>query len=186
MAGPPTAPDRPVTSGRARLRASLLPGAFAVLVLALAAAGLLLARSIRHYDDVIDQHRATRPAGQRAAAIDAARREVVNLLTVSDKTSSQNLKALLDGSTANFHKQLLSAAKSFQQALSKGKVSSTGTVAAAGVVSSSPRAAVVAVAAKGIVKNSSSPKGEPRNYRLTVTVQRVGHRWLVSDLRFVV
>ena len=46
--------------------------------------------------------------------------------------------------------------------------------------------AVVGIAAKATVKNKASPKGEPRNYRLTVTVEKIGDRWLVSGLTFVV
>jgi hypothetical protein len=46
--------------------------------------------------------------------------------------------------------------------------------------------AVVGIAAKATVKNKSAPKGEPRNYRLTVTVVKVDNKWLVSGLTFVV
>ena len=72
-------------------------------------------------------------------------------------------------------------------ALTAGQVTSSGSVVAAALVSmTGGNNAVVGIAAKATVKNKSSPKGEPRNYRLTVTVVKVGNRWLVSGLTFVV
>jgi Mce-associated membrane protein len=121
------------------------------------------------------------------AAIAAASNEVVTLLTVEHATATADLKRLLDGSTAGFHDQLEKQAKTFRNALTAGQVTSTGSIAAAALVSmTGGDKAVVGIAAKATVKNKSSPKGEPRNYRLTVTVVKVGDHWLVSGLTFVV
>jgi Mce-associated membrane protein len=149
----------------------------AVIVVGLAVIGALQALSIRHHDDLNDRRR---------AAIAAASDEVNQLLTVSKSTSTQVLHSLLDGATADFHDELEKEAKAFQQAIVKGKVVSRGSIAAAGLASLKGDTAVVVVAAKATVRNASSPKGDARNYRLTVTVQNAGGHWLVSGLRFVV
>ena len=115
MGGPVVAPDRTAT-GPGAIRAwwrrpAAAVAAFAVVVAALAAGGILLGVAIGHYDDVFDRHRrAERQVEQRdelgAAAIDAARHEVIELLTVSAKTSSQDVTALLSGAAARFRDQL--------------------------------------------------------------------------------
>ena len=56
---------------------------------------------------------------------------------------------------------------------------------AAGVVKLADEQATVIVAAAGTVKNKSTKKAEPRNYRLQVDLQEVDERWLVSGLEFV-
>jgi Mce-associated membrane protein len=148
-----------------------------VIVITLAVLAFLQTLSLRHHDDL---------GKQRSAAIEAASTEVATLLTVKKATSTTVLKKLLDGATADFHDQLQQQAKVFQQAITQGKVTSTGSIAAAGLVSMTGSKATVALAAKATVRNASSPKGDARNYRLTVTVQQIHGRWLVAGLKFVV
>lgn len=164
--------------------------AWAVALAALVTAGILLSVSIAHYD-TIDHRRGVAPRVEQqdelaAAAMDAAGREVVGLLTVDPHTSSQDIAALLAGAAPGFHGGLRKQAESIRQSLTRGKTGVTGSVAATGVVSMSSRVAVVAVAATGTVGSGAGPDGERRNYRLTVSLVRAGQRWLVSDLRFVV
>ena len=147
------------------------------MVVALAVVAFLQTLSLRHHDDL---------GQRRAAAIEAASSEVATLLTVKNSTSTAVLKKLLAGATADFHDQLQQQAKVFQQAITQGKVTSTGSIAAAGLVSMAGNKATVALAAKATVRNASSPKGDARNYRLTVTVQQIHGHWLVAGLKFVV
>lgn len=162
---------------RGRGRAIALLIVASVLVLALAVVGVLQTLSVRHHDQLDDR---------RKAAIAAASEEVSRLLTVTQSSSTSVLHALLDGATADFHDQLEKEATAFRQAIVKGKVASTGSVAAAALDTLHGDTAVVVVAARASVKNASTPKGDQRNYRLTVTVEDHGGRWLVSKLDFVV
>lgn len=164
------------TSDRALTR-TVAVAALAVLLVGLAVLAYLQTLSVRHYDDL---------NARRSAAVNAASDEVIALLTVKHATATSDLKRLLDGSTAGFHDQLQKQAKTFRDALTAGDVTSTGSIAAAALVSMSGNDAVVGIAAKATVKNKASPGGEARNYRLTVTVADVGGRWLVSGLTFVV
>ncbi len=177
MAGSPAATGRSLTR-------TVAVAALAVVLVGLAVLALLQTISLRHQRD-LGQAADTRPAAV-VAAMGAASNEVVTLLTVQHASAAADLKRLLDGSTASFHDQLEKQAKSFQTALTAGRVTSSGSVVAAALVSMTGNNAVVGIAAKATVKNKASPKGEPRNYRLTVTVVKIGNRWLVSGLTFVV
>ncbi len=170
-------------SGRTLTR-TVAVAALAVLLVGLAVLALLQTLALRHQRD-LEGAPDTRPPAV-VAAMAAASSEVVTLLTVQHASATADLKRLLDGSTAAFHDQLEKQAKSFQKALTAGQVTSTGSVVAAALVSMTDNNAVVGIAAKATVKNKASPRGEPRNYRLTVTVVKIGNRWLVSGLTFVV
>lgn len=175
----------PASTGRT-LNRTVAVAALAVLLVALAVLALLQSLALHHQRDASGGGGDTRPPAV-VAAVGAASNEVVTLLTVQHATATADLKRLLDGSTAGFHDQLEKQAKTFRNALTAGQVTSTGSIAAAALVSmTGGDKAVVGIAAKATVKNKSSPKGEPRNYRLTVTVVKVGSQWLVSGLTFVV
>jgi Mce-associated membrane protein len=180
MAATLVASDRPVTDpSPSRLHSKRTWGiaTFVLVVLALAALIFVQAQAIRSQDDL---------QSSRAAAVNAASDEVVDLLTVEHSSAAADLKKLLAGATAGFHDQLQQQAASFQQALAQGKVVSSGSIAAAALVSMTGDTAVVTIAAKATVKNAASPAGEARNYRLTVTVKHVASQWLVAGLTFVV
>lgn len=120
-----------------------------------------------------------------AAAVAAARAEVTGLIGISDATSEEDLRELLDGATAEFRKELSSQAARLRAALSAGDVRAEGRVVSAGVSRMSGRTATVVVAATGTVRNRQTTKAEPRSYRLSVEVERTGGRWLVAGLEFV-
>lgn len=121
----------------------------------------------------------------RTAALVAARSEVVTLLSISPTTSKADVAQLLDGATKGFKSQFKQQADALLKAVEDAKVTSKGTVASSGVTSIKGDKAVVLVAASGTVENSNTSKPEARNYRLKVTLDKVGSRWLVSAMDFV-
>lgn len=121
----------------------------------------------------------------RTAAILAARSEVVTLLSISPTTSKSDVAKLLDGATKDFKAQFNQQAAALQKAVKDAKVTSKGSIASSGVVSFKGNKAVVLVAASGTVKNTNTTKPEARNYRLKVTLDKIGSRWLVSGMDFV-
>jgi len=129
-----------------------------------------------------DDHREN--AG-RTAAVSAAEAEVTGLISVSDKTTTAEIDKLLSGATADFASELKEQSTALRRALQSQKVTSTGSVASAGVVAWAPEKARVLVAAVGKVTNGSSAKATPRAYRLRVDLRNVEGRWLVSDMEFV-
>lgn len=137
----------------------------------------------------VDRVVALRDAGSMAAdrreVVDVASAQVLGLTTVSAKTSAQEIDALAARATAGFRTELRDQAQAFRSALKESKVSSTGTVASAGVVSLTDSRAEVLVAATSQVKNVKMKQAEPRQYRMRIELAKSKGQWLVSGLEFV-
>ncbi|MGH3267064.1 MAG: hypothetical protein ACRDNS_34355 [Trebonia sp.] len=167
-------PADPGSSGRhSRLLAA---GGAAVVAVALVVIGALELVSVRDTGS---------RSAQRAAALSAARHEVVAFTTLSNATAANDIKTLLAGATSGFRAQLAKQAQGFQQAVRDGKVTSTGRVDSAGLVTLSGNTAVAIVAATAKITNTKAPAGARRQYRFSLTLKQVDGRWLVSDLGFV-
>jgi Mce-associated membrane protein len=121
----------------------------------------------------------------RVAAVAAASDEVTGLISVSEKTSTAEIDRLRAGATADFGSELEEQSTALRRALQSQTITSTGSVASAGVVAWAPSKARVLVAAVGKVSNGSSKEATPRAYRLRVDLRKVEGRWLVSDMEFV-
>lgn len=131
---------------------------------------------------------ARRDAGassDRAAAVSAARAEVLALTQISPATSDASIQKLIAGATDDFQAQLQDQAEAIRSAVKESKVTSTGTIASAGIVSLKGDKARVLVASSGSVKNTKTKAATPRTYRLDVRLERVKGRWLVAGLEFV-
>lgn len=115
----------------------------------------------------------------------AARQTVTDLLTIDPATAQDTLARLTAGSTGEFASQLAGRSAGFVGAIRDAEVTSTGSVVAAGVAEHGPGRAVVLVSANSTVRNTQVPHGEPRQYRMRLTVQEEDGRWLVSRLEFV-
>ncbi|TWG91557.1 Mce-associated membrane protein [Nocardioides sp. J9] len=124
-------------------------------------------------------------ASDAEEVVAAASAEVAGLVDISSSTSEADLDALLDGATAGFRTELEAQAEQLRKALVDNKVTATGEVVSAGVVELGEDRATVIVAAAGSVRNKSTKKAEPRNYRLRVELSEVDEKWLVSGLEFV-
>ncbi|GAA4082562.1 hypothetical protein ACFFOS_13705 [Nocardioides kongjuensis] len=118
-------------------------------------------------------------------AVAAASAEVEGLIDISSATSDADMEELLAGATAGFRTELEGQADRLQQALTENAVKASGDVVSAGLVKLAGDRATVIVAAAGSVQNKQTKAAEPRNYRLTVDLQRVKGDWLVSGLEFV-
>jgi Mce-associated membrane protein len=128
---------------------------------------------------------AHREEAGRADAIAAASAEVTGLISVGQKTTAADIDRLKAGATASFASELVEQSVALRRALQAQKVTSTGSVASAGVVAWQPARARVLVAAVGNVANQQSDRSTPRAYRLRVDLRHVEGRWLVRDMEFV-
>lgn len=169
-------PDAPPPVRRRALRR--IAGIAAFVLAAGALSGFGTHWYLKNQDAAADAHR-------RAAALDAARQEIVNLTSVDKNTAQQGIQRIVDGATGDFKDQFTQQAGSYRQLLTGSDVSSTGKVAEAGIVRIDENTAVVLAAATATVKNTDAPSGEQRVYRMRVTLQNEGNRWLVSKLEFV-
>ncbi|MFJ2667476.1 hypothetical protein ACIO14_24335 [Nocardia fluminea] len=132
------------------------------------------------------QTRANQRADDRQqAALDAARRIAVQLVTLNHDSAKQNLDAIAADSTGSFRDQWDKIANSFVSVLESGKVQSGGEVKEAGIVMISDDHATVLTAVTSTVKNTEAPDGQQRVYRMKMTLDNTGERWLVSNVEFV-
>ncbi|MFJ2834341.1 hypothetical protein ACIO52_03175 [Nocardia sp. NPDC087230] len=109
----------------------------------------------------------------------------VNLVTMRHDSADSDLARVLDGTTGDFRAQFASMAEGFQSLLDQGAVQSSGQVVGAGIVEADNGKATVLSAVTSTVKNSEAPDGEIRVYRMKISLDNTGGRWLVSNVEFV-
>ncbi|GAB2960164.1 hypothetical protein LWP59_05815 [Amycolatopsis acidiphila] len=122
----------------------------------------------------------------RAAAADAARAEVTNILTIDPKTVDVDVQHIIDGSTGAFKTDFTSRKDVFADVVKEQNVSSTSDIRSIGVESSTVSQASVLVAATSTVTNTaSSGQPQPRDYRIRVQLDKEAGHWLASQIEFV-
>lgn len=152
------------------------PAALVVLCAALLGVGV---------DQGLRWHRATDRVDRGRAAVAAAEREVVALISVSSATSRQDLDRVRAGATGDFGRELARQSTAFTSALRDHSVHAQGRVVSSGLASLSGSRATVLVAATGTVSNTAATAPSSRTYRLRASLTRTAGRWLVSSLEFV-
>lgn len=152
--------------------------AVAVTLVVVALVGLTVERGLAW------QKRREQAAAAHVAS-EAASSQVEKLITVSGSTAQDSIESLLDGATGDFRAEFEAQADRLRRALADSDVSTTGEVVSTAVVRATDNRATVIVAATGTVQNNQTENSQPRNYRLSVDLEKVGDRWLVSGLEFV-
>ena len=165
-----------VGGGRTPRTAHVLRAVLGVLVAAVTAVAVL---QILEWGDAQAREQA------REDVVAAAEEEVLGLITISARTTDEDLEALIAGATASFREDLRAQADRLRQEVVDNEVEATGEVVSAGIASLDEERATVLVAALGTVDNRNASGPEPRSYRLEVQLDRVDGDWLVSALRFV-
>jgi len=127
----------------------------------------------------------SRDAGLSVSAIQMATQVVTDLTSVNSKTVTTDMNRLLAETTGAFRDQFTQQEKLYSQLLNDSQVSSTGTVVQAGVESIQPGKATVLIAAVAEAKNNAAPDGQHRVYRMRVSLERDGDRWLASNMELV-
>lgn len=124
-------------------------------------------------------------SSRRQAAVAAARTAVADLTTADYQNPQQYIDKLRGVATGSFLSLLTNAANGFKGVLAQGKVQTAGTVVDVGVQRIGTDTAQLSVLADVTVKNSQTPNGSQRAYRLSVSMISAGSRWLVSNVEFV-
>lgn len=168
---------RPVHLG-ARLRAVIVSAGVLVLVALVVVGGALYRQRSAN----------TRLADTREQVVAVGRQEAVNLMSLSYNSASADLNRILSLATGSVYKQFASQKSTINSYMGQAKSTSHGVVTSAGLVSLGKDRAVVMVGADATVSNNASTsaglKNVVKHYRLTMTLQRVHGRWLVSDIGF--
>ncbi|CAN5322579.1 hypothetical protein BH09ACT8_BH09ACT8_35190 [soil metagenome] len=114
-----------------------------------------------------------------------ARQDVVNLMSLNFNSAQVDLQRVIDSTTGQFHEDFQKSAKDFLSVMKESKVVTTASVSAVAVESMTPDSAVVLVAAVSQVANTASGQPTPRNWRLSVTVNKVNDQIKMSRVEFV-
>lgn len=123
---------------------------------------------------------------QRSAEFAAAARQgVVTLMSLDFTHAKDDVQRIIDNSTGDFKKNFQATADDFVKGAQDAKAVSNATVNATAVESMSDNSAVVLVAAKTTVTNTSGANNEPRSWRLSVTVIRDGGQLKIAKVDFV-
>lgn len=122
---------------------------------------------------------------ERSAALAAARDAAVALTSIDFNSADRDIDRVVGSGTGEFGQLFEKNLGSYVKMVRDSKVTSTGEVAAASLSEFDDGTAQTLLAVRSEVKNSSSPQGQQRQYRMKLDMVKEGDRWLVSKLEFV-
>lgn len=122
---------------------------------------------------------------ERKEAVAAARQVAINLTSMKADTADADLQRLLDSATGEFRSEFADRQQPFVEIVKRAEVDTTGEAVAAGLDNLEGDRARVLVAVHSTVRNSAAAEGEPREYRLGITLDQVDGRWLASKVDFI-
>lgn len=149
-----------------------------VALLTLAVAGGAAAQARQVLEDR-EQERAGK------TAVEVARAQTLNMLSVSPDNVESRMRTLLANSTGEFRRDFESVQQSFGAVVTKGEVVSTAHVVSSAVAELDDQDARVLLAVDSEVRNGKRHEAQSRQYRLIADLTRKGDRWLISGMRFV-
>ncbi|NMI00124.1 hypothetical protein [Pseudonocardia acidicola] len=124
-------------------------------------------------------------AADRAAATATAEEVSSELLALGFQDSLAAIGRMLDRSTGPLRSQLTALSSTLTSLLQQGRVASDGRVTSSAIERIDADTAVVLVAAEALLKNTEIPNGQQRTYRIAVSLEHQGDRWLASSVDFV-
>ncbi|MFG1932556.1 hypothetical protein ACGFK1_18220 [Mycobacterium sp. NPDC048908] len=151
-------------------------------VVAIAATAALITLSVLM---VISHRQQAAEQQNRAEFTAAARQSVVTLMSLDFNKAKEDVQRIIDNSTGQFHDDFKNEAEDFIKVTQDSKVVTEVTVNATGVESMTDNSAVVLVSASSRVTNAAGAKQEPRSWRLSVNLERVGDQIKMSKVEFV-
>ena len=122
----------------------------------------------------------------RGKAVAAAQEAAVNMTTLDGTDAEADIQRLLASTTPDFAAGFAGDKDSFARKLRDNKVTMTGTVTAAGLVSYDGAKATVILAVRS--HQAAATPGAPDqdiDYRMLLDMQKLGGHWLASRAEFV-
>ena len=172
--------DKPVRERRRGRLGRILKVLAAVLAVACTAA--LITLSVL----MVISHRQQAAEDQRRAEFTAAgRQSVVTLMSLDFNKAKEDVQRIIDNSTGQFHDDFKNQAEDFIKVAQDSKVITEVSINSTGVESMTDDSAVVLVSATSRVTNSAGAKQEPRSWRLSVNLERIGDQIKMSKVEFV-
>jgi Mce-associated membrane protein len=148
------------------------------LITLLALAALIGVLGVRAYHS-------RQAADLRALYLQVGRQGALNLTTIDWHHADADVQRILASATGAFYDDFSQRSQPFVNVVKKVQSISTGTVAAAGLESSSDTDAQVLVAVAVQTSTSEAAQQTPRAWRMRISVQKVGNDVKVSNVEFV-
>ncbi|ORX07038.1 hypothetical protein [Mycolicibacillus trivialis] len=167
-----TQPDAPQADARRWIRV-LARCAAAVAAIAVVAGAGYAGWSL------FDQHRRDSSAAQ---ALDAASAFAVTLTTADPSTVDDKVRAVIDGSTGDFHDRYTKSSAQLRKLLIDNAVTTRGTVLDIAVKSAQASQVEVLLVVSQSVSNSSVPDAGSDLVPVAITMEEVDGRWLASEV----
>ncbi|MGB8403913.1 MAG: Mce protein [Mycobacterium sp.] len=147
--------------------------AVGVLVVLLVAAAVTLGALVfqQHQRDV-----------EAAQAVDAARAYAVTLTTTDQNTIDKNFTDITSGATGEFKDAYTKAWSQMRKMLIDNKVSTTGTVIDAAAKAVHGDDVDVLLSVKQVITSSASPDPRSDFVSMSVTMRKVGDKWLAANV----
>ncbi|CAA0131934.1 putative protein [Mycolicibacterium vanbaalenii] len=130
-------------------------------------------------------YESTQAEAQRNLFLQVGRQGALNLTTINFETAEADVQRILDSATGTFYDDFQQRAQPFVEVVKQAQSKSEGTIAEAGLESSSEREAQVLVAVSVRTTNAGAPEQEPRAWRMRLLVEQVGDEAKVSNVEFV-
>jgi Mce-associated membrane protein len=169
-----TEADPDASAGRSHVTVALAAGAAVVVALA-ALTGWLGWRA----------YESQRAEQQRALFLQVGRQGALNLTTIDYAQADADVQRILDSATGTFYDDFQKRSQPFVEVVKQAKSKSVGTIAEAGLLSSSADEAQVLVAVTVKTSNAGAPDQDPRAWRMRITVEKVGEDAKVANVDFV-
>lgn len=154
--------------------------------LAVALGGLLAGAAVVLTVLMFVEHRdAAAQRSHEAAMVDGARASITALLSIDHTRAKADVQRVLDLSTGTFREDFAKTADDFVKTAEDKDVITTANIKAAALESSGAETGVVLLAVDSEVTNSNGAREDPRPFRMSVTVNRDGEVFKMSNLEFV-
>jgi Mce-associated membrane protein len=122
---------------------------------------------------------------QRSLFVEVARQSALNLTTIDWQHADADVKRILDSATGTFYDDFSQRSQPFIDVVRQAQTKSVGAIAESGLESDMPNQAKVLVAVTVKTSSAGAPEGEPRAWRMRITVDRLGDQAKVSKVEFV-
>jgi Mce-associated membrane protein len=146
------------------------------VVLVLVATGVFAGLGVRHasHANSLDDERT------HVALI--AGKYAVDFTSVDYRHLQEDFDAAAKNATSDFAKKYLATVQVFAPLYTKGQVVQTTSVDRSGISSITSKTAVVLVSLKGVATNTRTKLGTQQLFRMQISLEKVGDRWLTSNV----
>ena len=150
----------------------------AALVLVVAVGALAAWLGVRN-------HRDQQVQAQDNLYVQTARQAAVNLTTIDYAEADADIKRVLDSTTGAFRDDFQQRSAPFVEVVKQARSKSEGTVTEAGLEAVNGNEAQVLLAVSVKTSLAAAPPGPPRNWRMRISVEKVGDAAKISNVQFV-